>query len=86
MVLIGTVNAAAGYAFHRRRACLPSFGSSPHVSLVVFWFDFLDGFWAKADNFDKVTFVAGSEAEVVATAMHLWSQEATTFFLKEPAY
>ena len=29
---------------------------------------------------DNITFLAGSEADVVLTAMSLWSQEATTPF------
>lgn len=54
-----------------------------YVALVVFWFGFLDGFLdhvAKAAGLENVTFLPGSEAEIVATKMQLWSQSATTAF------
>lgn len=35
---------------------------------------------AKAAGLENVTLLPGSEAEVVATAMQLWSQEASTAF------
>lgn len=54
-----------------------------YATLVVFWFGFLDGFLdhvAKAAGLDNVTFLPGSEEEVVGTAMQLWSQSASTAF------
>ena len=58
-------------------------GYGVFAALVVFWFGFRDGFSihvAKAAGLDDVTFLPGSDAEVVATAMQLWSQEASTGF------
>lgn len=69
------------YSRTRRLAFLAAYGV--FTALVVFWFGFLDGFLdhvAKAAGWDNVTFLPGSEAEVVATAMQLWSQEASTAF------
>jgi hypothetical protein len=54
-----------------------------YAALVVFWFGFLDGFLdhvAKAAGMDNITFLPGSEQEIVATAMQLWSPSATTAF------
>lgn len=54
-----------------------------YAALVVFWFGFLDGFLdhvAKAAGMENVTFLPGSEEEIVATAMQLWSPSATTAF------
>lgn len=53
------------------------------AALVVAWFGVLDGFLdhvLKAAGTENVTFLPGSEAEVVATVFNLWSQEATTAF------
>lgn len=69
------------YSRTRRFALLSAYGL--FTALVVFWFGFLDGFLdhvVKAAGFDNITFLPGSEAEVVATAMQLWSQQATTAF------
>ena len=69
------------YAKTQRFAWLAAYGV--FTALVVFWFGFLDGFLdhvLKAAGLDNVTFLPGGEAEVVATAMQLWSQEATTAF------
>jgi hypothetical protein len=69
------------YSKTRRFALLAAYGV--FAALVVFWFGFLDGFLdhvVKAAGFDNVTFLPGSEAETVATAMQLWSQEASTAF------
>jgi hypothetical protein len=69
------------YARTRRLALLAAYGV--FTALVVFWFGFLDGFLdhaVKAAGLDNITFLPGSEAEVVATVMHLWSQEASTAF------
>ena len=54
-----------------------------YAALVVFWFGFLDGFLdhvAKAAGLDNITFLPGSEEAIVGTAMHLWSQAASTAF------
>jgi hypothetical protein len=54
-----------------------------YAALVVFWFGFLDGFLdhvAKAAGMDNITFLPGSEEEVVATTIQLWSPSATTAF------
>lgn len=69
------------YSRTRRMALLAAYGV--FTALIVFWFGFLDGFLdhvAKAAGLDNVTFLAGGEAEVVATVMQLWSQQATTAF------
>lgn len=58
-------------------------GYGVFTALVVFWFGFLDGFLdhvVKAMGLDNVTFLPGSDAEVVATALQLWSQDASTAF------
>ncbi|MBU1306419.1 MAG: hypothetical protein KKF33_12990 [Alphaproteobacteria bacterium] len=49
----------------------------------MFWFGFLDGFLdhvVKAAGLDNITFLPGSEANVVATAMTLWSEETSAAF------
>jgi hypothetical protein len=54
-----------------------------YAALVVFWFGFLDGFLdhvAKAAGMDNITFLPGSEQEIVSTAIQLWSPSATTAF------
>ena len=54
-----------------------------YAALVVFWFGFLDGFLdhvVKAAGMDNITFLPGSEEEMVATAIQLWSPSATTAF------
>lgn len=54
-----------------------------YAALVVFWFGFLDGFLdhvAKAAGVDNITFLPGSEKEIVGTAMQLWSQSASAAF------
>ena len=54
-----------------------------YAALAVFWFGFLDGFLdhvAKAAGVENITFLPGSEEEIVATAMQLWSQSASTAF------
>ena len=69
------------YSKTRRLALLAVYGV--FTALVVFWFGFLDGFLdhvVKAAGLDNITFLPDSEAEVVATAMQLWSQQATTTF------
>lgn len=82
--LIGITLAVGLWAFYtktRRFGFLIGYGVV--TALVVFWFGFLDGFLdhvAKAAGLENVTFLPGSEAEVVATAMQLWSQEASTAF------
>jgi hypothetical protein len=72
------------WSLHERTgkpALLWAYGA--YAALVVFWFGFLDGFLdhvAKAAGLDNVTFLAGSEEEIVGTAMQLWSQSASTAF------
>lgn len=69
------------YSKTRKPALLAAYGIL--TALVVFWFGFLDGFLdhvVKAAGLDNITFLPGSEAEIVATAMQLWSQEASTAF------
>lgn len=69
------------YSKTRRFALLIAYGV--FTALVVFWFGFLDGFLdhvVKAAGLDNITFLPGSEAEVIATAMQLWSQQASAAF------
>lgn len=82
--LIGLVLAMALWVLYsksRPSSLLIAYGV--FTALVVFWFGFLDGFLdhvAKAAGLDNITFLPGGEAEVVATVMQLWSQEASTAF------
>lgn len=82
--LIAIVLAIALWALYsktRKLTLLATYGV--FTALVVFWFGFLDGFLdhvVKAAGLDNVTFLPGSEAEIVATAMQLWSQEASSAF------
>ena len=82
--LIAVALAIALWALYRKSrklALLAAYGV--FTALVVFWFGFLDGFLdhaVKAAGFDNITFLPGGEAEVVATAMQLWSKEASTAF------
>jgi hypothetical protein len=51
--------------------------------LIFFWFGFLDGFLDhvfKLLGLNNITFLAGSEAEVVETVFQLWSTEAGYWF------
>ena len=69
------------YSKTRRFALLAVYGV--FAALVVFWFGFLDGFLdhvVKAAGLDNITLLPGGEEDVVATAMQLWSQQATTAF------
>ena len=53
------------------------------TALIVFWFGFLDGFLdhvVKAAGLDNITFLPGSDEEIVATVYQLWSQETTSAF------
>ena len=82
--LIAIVLAIALWALYsktRKLALLAAYGV--FTALVVFSFGFLDGFLdhvVKAAGLDNITFLPGSEAEIVATAMQLWSQEASSAF------
>lgn len=52
-------------------------------SLMFIWFGFLDGFTdhvLKALGLENLTFLPGSEAEVVKTVFSLWSPTASNFF------
>lgn len=81
---IGITVAVALWALYQRTgklALLWLYGA--YAALVVFWFGFLDGFLdhvAKAAGLDNITFLEGSDTEIVATKMQLWSQAATTAF------
>jgi hypothetical protein len=69
------------YGKTRKPALLTAYGA--YTALLVFWFGFLDGFLDhvfKASGLDNVTFLPGSEAEVVSTVMQLWSRDASTAF------
>ncbi|MBN9310325.1 MAG: hypothetical protein J0I99_15905 [Devosia sp.] len=69
------------YSRTRKAGFLVGYGA--FTALVVFWFGILDGFLdhvVKAAGLDNITFLAGGDAEVVAPALHLWSQEASTAF------
>lgn len=82
--LIGLALPALLFAYYRRTGFRPLLWLyAGYAALVVFWFGFLDGFLdhvAKAAGLDNITFLPGSEAEVVSTAFSLWSQTATTAF------
>lgn len=83
-VLIAIALAMVLPLFYRRtsqRAWLYAY--AVYAGLVVFWFGFLDGFLdhvVKAAGLDNITFLPGSEAEVVATVFQLWSVEASSAF------
>jgi hypothetical protein len=52
-------------------------------ALIFFWFGFLDGFLDhvfKLLGLNNITFLAGSEAEIVETVFQLWSVEAGYWF------
>lgn len=54
-----------------------------YAGLIFLWFGFFDGFLDhvfKALGLDNVTFLPGSDAQVVATVFHLWSPEASNVF------
>ncbi len=71
----------AVYRRTARRAVLAAY--AVYAGLIVFWFGFLDGFLdhaVKAAGLDNITFLPGSDAEIVATVFSLWSQTATTAF------
>jgi hypothetical protein len=58
-------------------------GYSVIAGLVVLWFGVLDGLFdhvLKGLGLENITFLPGSDADVIATAFQLWSQEATTMF------
>lgn len=69
------------YSRTRKVGVLAGYGA--FTALVVFWFGFLDGFLdhvVKAAGLDNITFLPGGDAEVVATALQLWSQDSGTAF------
>ena len=82
--LIAMTLAAALWSLYQRterRGFL--FAYSVFTARIVFWFGFLDGFLdhvVKAAGLDNITFLPGSDEEIVATVYQLWSQEATTAF------
>ncbi|WP_436498947.1 hypothetical protein [Actinokineospora sp. HUAS TT18] len=53
------------------------------AAMVALWFGFVDGFLdhvLKSLGLDNTTILPGGDAEVVATAMHLWSPAASNVF------
>ncbi|MDB5561614.1 MAG: hypothetical protein JWN11_1032 [Hyphomicrobiales bacterium] len=83
-VAVGVVLPIVLLAVYRRtgrRAALIAY--AVYAGLIVFWFGFLDGFLdhtVKAVGLDNITFLPGSNAEVIATVYSLWSEVATTRF------
>ena len=56
---------------------------SLYSALMFIWFGFIDGFMdhvLKASGLQNVTFLPGGEAEVVQTALSLWSPQAGNIF------
>lgn len=81
---IGVAVPVALWIVHARTgkpALLWAYGA--YAALVVFWFGFLDGFLdhvLKAAGMDNITFLPGSEEEIVATSLQLWSSSASIAF------
>lgn len=82
--VIGIILPIVLLAIYRRtasRAVLAAYGV--YTGLIVFWFGFLDGFLdhaVKAAGLDNITFLPGSDAEVIAMVYSLWSEAATSAF------
>ena len=82
--IVAAVLAAALYGLYQRtarRGFLAAYAA--FAGLIVLWFGFLDGFLdhvVKATGLDNLTFLPGSDAQIIATVYSLWSQEATTAF------
>ena len=69
------------YASTKNTAIMKTY--SAYSALMFIWFGFIDGFMdhvVKALGFQNTTFLPGGEAEVVQTALSLWSPEAGNFF------
>lgn len=71
-------------ALYRHRGHIGfAWGFTVYTGLIFLWFGFFDGFLdhvLKALKLDNVTFLPGSEAEVVATVYQLWSPDASNVF------
>lgn len=70
-------------AYRRYRARGWAWAYTIYAGLIFLWFGFFDGFLDhvfKALGLNNVTFLPGSDAEVVATVFHLWSPEASNVF------
>ena len=81
LVFVTPLVLMALYIKTKHRALLVAYGI--YTTLVVTWFGFLDGFTdhvLKALGIQNLTFLPGSDAEVVATVYSLWSPEATHAF------
>jgi len=69
------------YASTRNTAVMKTY--SVYITLMFIWFGFIDGFMdhvVKAIGLQNTTFLPGGEAEVVQTALSLWSPQAGDFF------
>lgn len=69
------------YASTKNTAILKTY--STYSALMFLWFGFIDGFLDhvfKAIGLENTTFLPGGEAEVVRTAISLWSPEAGNIF------
>lgn len=69
------------YASTRNTAVMKTY--SVYNTLMFIWFGFIDGFMdhvVKAIGLQNTTFLPGGEAEVVQTALSLWSPQAGDFF------
>ncbi len=69
------------YANSGNKAILKSY--SFFSALMFIWFGFIDGFMdhvLKASGVQNTTFLPGGEADVVKTAISLWSPEAGNIF------
>ena len=69
------------YASTKNMAILKTY--SLYSALMFIWFGFIDGFMdhvLKASSLQNVTFLPGGEAEVVQTALSLWSPQAGNIF------
>lgn len=69
------------YANSKNKTILKSY--SLFSALMFIWFGFIDGFMdhvLKAVGLQNTTFLPGGEAEVVKTALSLWSPQAGNIF------
>lgn len=81
LVFVTPLVLMALYVKTKHRTLLIAYGI--YTTLIVTWFGFLDGFMdhvLKALGIQNLTFLPGSDAEVVATVYSLWSPEATDAF------
>ena len=69
------------YASTKNTAIMKTY--SAYNALMFIWFGFIDGFMdhvLKAIGIQNTTFLPGGEAEVVQTALSLWSPQAGNIF------